>query len=280
MDMKTDLTLTSTFSGLFPQGNKNIGSYSFTPFVAGYIPAIIPIPVVITPVIDVYVGSTVIGFQSQASVNQTATLTAGIEFNSGVWTPINSLLNNFAFTAPTNVTIQPGTTDGKDAYGRWSSFTGSSIPNENYNTTSLRVENSSQYAAETFIQFPFSSIPLNSTIDSAKLDVHGYCVSGLVSASNINVGVKKVTGSWSESTLTWNTKPSYDSATTSSASIPNSGAANWHEFDVKPLVQNWVNGGINRGLVLSTSTGESQCFFKSSEYSTPSQSPKLAISYH
>ncbi len=102
---QSNLTVTSSFSGLVPQGNKKIWTYYFRPFVAGNVP--IPIfpfvaPIIVTPIAEIYVGSTAVGFQSQASVNQNATFTAGIEFNNGIWTPTSSLSNTFTFSSPTN----------------------------------------------------------------------------------------------------------------------------------------------------------------------------------
>lgn len=178
---------------------------------------------------------------------------------------------------PTTITIQPGT-DGKDAFVQNSTFPGSQIPSTNYNTNLLEA-NSGSYVKEALIQFPLSLIQSGSTILSADLYLHGHCTSNFV-IPTVTVNIKKILGSWNESSVTWNSKPAYDSVIVSTIEFPETGIDSWQKFDVKNLMQSWMNGTPNYGLALLLGDNESGCTFKSSEYSTSSLRPKLIVSYY
>ena len=173
--------------------------------------------------------------------------------------------------------IQPGLTDGKDAYVRWSNLS-TAYENTNYGgQTLLDVIAGSGLQRESLIQFPLSSIPNGSDIVSANLNLHGYCVRSI--ASPITVNIRKILNSWNELTVTWATKPSYDSINASTLDVPDSGTNNWHEWNLTSLVQNWIDGTPNNGVILILGDPSSDCHFKSSEYSDAILRPKLVISY-
>lgn len=97
-----NLTITAgAFNGLLDKKKKiatyDLGSSTF------WIPAApLPIPVVITYTLDVYVG--INGSVSEgitANVSQTASVTGGAQYLDGTWSPISSSSVNFGFQPPT-----------------------------------------------------------------------------------------------------------------------------------------------------------------------------------
>ena len=144
----------------------------------------------------------------------------------------------------------------------------SSYPNNNYGSANeLSVGSDS----ETYIKFDLSSIPSGSVIISATLKLYQYN-----SVSGVEICVHRVTGSWSESSITWNNKPSYDSQ--SEACSDSAGQYQWTEWDITDLVQGWVDGSYdNHGLVL-VSSGDMVQFY-SREWSEADKRPKLTVEY-
>ena len=84
-----------------------------------------------------------------------------------------------------------------------------------------------------------------SGVASAKLRL--YCSNPSASGGS----VRSLTGSWSESTVTWNTSPTFGSTSISShASVAN---GQWYEFDVTPLVTG--NGTVDIGMLSASNDG-------------------------
>jgi hypothetical protein len=79
----------------------NIGYYNFSPFVIGTIPTVPPIPIIVTPSINVDLelkGSS--SSKITATLEQTANLTLGLAYYDNSWHPINSFSNYFNFKKP------------------------------------------------------------------------------------------------------------------------------------------------------------------------------------
>lgn len=123
----------------------------------------------------------------------------------------------------------------------------------------------------SLIKFDMGLIPNNAIINSAKLT--------LCSTANTGAGLAElheITSDWDETTVTWNTKPSYDSNIfttinrTSATSTP-------YETNVTPLVQKQVNGN-SFGILIKASTVPTSINFYSSEGSG-AQRPTLTIDY-
>jgi len=94
------------------------------------------------------------------------------------------------------------------------------------------------------IHFDLSSIPEGSTIESATLYGYMYQKSG-----NKEVSVYRVTGEWTESGVTWNTRPSNDTQPTS-VILPSS-AMSWVSWNVTQDVQAYGEGTPNYGWLLT-----------------------------
>jgi len=113
-------------------------------------------------------------------------------------------------------------------------------PNSNYNGFgALQINNRTGYRERIFVKFDLSQIPSNATIQEAKLYLYWYqTVNG--SPAGKQVDVHHITANWSETTLTWNNSPSYESTPIASANFPSS--FGWIVFDVTSDLQAIING--------------------------------------
>ena len=100
----------------------------------------------------------------------------------------------------------------------------------------------------SLVVFDLSTIPSGSTINSATFEA--YLVDSYDYPNRYrDVTVYRITGSWSEGSVTWNNKPDYGGSY-DSTSIKH-GADVWCSWDVIDLVQEWVNGTYsNHGIML------------------------------
>ena len=86
-------------------------------------------------------------------------------------------------------------------------------------------------------------------INSATLAME-YSPDGIANLSNAEISVHKVTSSWDTSSITWNRQPSYDSTTLDYA---NANQTMWEKnwWNITSLVEDWLQGGENNGIMLS-----------------------------
>lgn len=89
----------------------------------------------------------------------------------------------------------------------------------------------------TLLKFTHS---LNSTdiISNATLRVYMIPLSG---SNPLNLTIQRLTQSWNDSNVTWNTKPSNDSVNWSYKYFPDD-TVGYYDFDITNLLQSWVNG--------------------------------------
>ena len=92
---------------------------------------------------------------------------------------------------------------------------------------------------DILIRFDLSSLQQNETIRSAALNLY-YCRYQHAPAYRL-LNCSRVTSIWNESSVTWNTQPSYASLPTCNATVPvNPG--HWVKWDVTHDVQGFLNG--------------------------------------
>jgi hypothetical protein len=124
----------------------------------------------------------------------------------------------------------------------------------------------------TYIKFNLSSIPLGSTVLSARLNLVYYNArSGCV------IEVYTVSGVWYENNITWSNAPQPSSLSDSNSTTGSSGLISWN---VKSDVQNFVNGAQNYGWVIKhrdETTKNTLVYFYSRESST--NKPNLVVEY-
>jgi len=158
------------------------------------------------------------------------------------------------------------------------------------------ADNAGEGTNRTYIKFTrLSEIPSEAEIVAAKLSLYGvesgvaapignsyYPGSPYETYTDNACWLKRVTGDWSEATITWNNKP----ATTEvdKASIPAS-TTQWNfdvpNIDVTKMVKQMVTSGENNGFCLELKNEQiyRAIVFGSSEHSDPSKRPKLIVNY-
>jgi C1A family cysteine protease len=135
--------------------------------------------------------------------------------------------------------------------------------------------------ARSLVQFDVSSIPEGTSISQATLYLY------LVNSCDIGerthtATVYRTKAGWSESSVTWNTKPDYAEAY-GSTSIP-SRTWGWYSFDMTNLVRGWVNGSFpNYGLMIrgpeSSGNDSAQLGFYTLDRTGRTYDPYLSIVY-
>jgi hypothetical protein len=185
------------------------------------------------------------------------------------------------YTASVIVVLQPDGTDGKDTY----IYEGAPTNNEGSNVGIYASGALPNSMCRLFIEFDLSTIPSTSIVTDAKLGLRYYDDYGTATAGPI--GAYRITQSWDEGTLTWDTQPNSVSAYAATTDIPEYGMGppSWRYWDIDALAHGWVSGSIpNYGVLLrdtDESTEEGWKGFRSSDYViTPADRPKLTITYY
>jgi len=138
------------------------------------------------------------------------------------------------------------------------------------------------------VRFNLPSLPEGSVIESAKLRLYVKSVAVQNLASR-PLQLHRITSSWTEGGVTWNSKPSFDGASLDSIQFSALSAGTWVTFDVPVnVVEGWyANPSSNYGLLLkrnpdgapgSSALKKNNAEFTSSE-GTAAQRPKLEVTY-
>ena len=140
------------------------------------------------------------------------------------------------------------------------------------------------------VRFDLASITTGSTVLSATLQVYA----GAWSGANESIGVYAVLRGATASQATWNlartgsawgltgcNDTNTDRRGTAVSTLTTSGINKWYTFDVRALVQEWVNGSlVNEGVLLRQAASSDSSFqFDSAQFSTASLRPKLVVKY-
>lgn len=139
----------------------------------------------------------------------------------------------------------------------------------------------------TFIDFTdLQSIPQGTTVNYAYLSLYGVPTSGandLGSYGSNACYVQRVTSTWNESTVTWNSQPT--TTTTNQVTLPGSNGVQWNyhviDLNITSLLQDIINlpPAQRYGLCirLQTEVYYRSMLFTSSENADASRRPKLRI---
>ncbi|WP_225839514.1 DNRLRE domain-containing protein [Streptomyces sp. NK08204] len=139
--------------------------------------------------------------------------------------------------------------------------------------------------ARSYLKFDVSPFT-GKHIQSASLSLYNY-YSATCGTSGAATDAKRITSSWSSSTITWGVQPT--TTTTSKASntghwgYDSSCPANWSSWNLQAMVQDWANGSTNYGLqVAAASESDSTTWrrFRSADYTTAGYAPKLVVTYN
>jgi hypothetical protein len=108
------------------------------------------------------------------------------------------------------------------------------------------------------LEFDLSSIPPKSQIASAVLKLTFYG-RGQTEMRPV-IRIHPITAAWDANLVTWNDKPAWDE--NSEIEVPSRPNDTWDpwEIDVTPLVQKWVDGGMeNHGLAIVADSTNGDC---------------------
>lgn len=151
------------------------------------------------------------------------------------------------------------------------------VPNTNFGD-SANIDTG--YVAGNFlrglIRFDLSSIPPSATIVSATMSLWERLNTG----PTPTYAARRITESWDEMAVTWNTRPARTDTGKVTWVTVNNG---WNNITLTAMVQAWVNGtNPNYGVYVDhdVESGTDRKIFHSSEYATDtSRRPKLVIEY-
>ncbi|AJY73854.1 DNRLRE domain-containing protein [Paenibacillus beijingensis] len=140
---------------------------------------------------------------------------------------------------------------------------------------------SSYNSYEGFFQFDLTSIPINSVINNASMEL--YIFSGYTDNSHTG-NVYRVTSAWDETTTQ---VPSYDSTnsvptvTGYLGTVLNSvNKPGWWVTNITSIVQQWANGTPNYGVMVRTGALQSAKIIRTHEYTDSAYRPKLTVTYN
>jgi len=154
------------------------------------------------------------------------------------------------------------------------SYVSSTIPDQIAGgLTAFNIRNGgsgNEWAAQPVIKFDISSIPSETDIISASLNIfyHHYSDND---PSGRELTLYRLTGDWNEETITWNNMPAHHSGITSLTYAPSS-PNNWMQWDVTGDVQDFIPGQTtNYGWIIKDEqywggTGVPNMYCNSKEY--------------
>jgi hypothetical protein len=201
-----------------------------------------------------------------------------------------------------NLTLQPGT-DGQDALVLAKQGDNVSpaqnfgqLGEVNYSQWTYNSQGFGEGTMRTYIKFTgLSALPAGSQIVSAQLSLYGVATSAFTPPGNShypgssygsnadNAGyVKRVAGTWDESTITWNNKPgTTDNNQAAIAGTTTQWNNNVTDIDVTDMVKAMIAANSNNGfcLTLQNESIYRNVIFSSSEAADAARRPKLVITY-
>ena len=106
-------------------------------------------------------------------------------------------------------------------------------------------------------------------------------------ANNVTIGAHRITQSWSEDTVTWNSSNAAFVSTAESTAVKQANVGNvWHEFSLYEMARGWVSGSLTNHGVMLKATDETLnrggAIYQASEYAYNGEKanrPKLVLSF-
>jgi RHS repeat-associated protein len=118
----------------------------------------------------------------------------------------------------------------------------------------LSVGTTATGIARSLIKFDLSTIPANTALATAQLQLH-YDETHTRNDTAVTVEAHRMTLAWSESTATWTSSSSGVGELGGTAVKPANLGSAWHTFNVKTIVQAWVNHTqTNNGFILKAAS--------------------------
>ncbi|MFI6402303.1 DNRLRE domain-containing protein [Streptomyces sp. NPDC050548] len=139
--------------------------------------------------------------------------------------------------------------------------------------------------ARSFLKFDVSKF-VGKHITDTNFALYNY-YSSTCSTTGSGTTVRRITSTWSSSTLTWATRPSSSGTGAVVNLVPHGYNSNcpaaWSNWDIDTIVQAWADGSPNYGLmVYGTSETDSLTWrrWRSANYTTSGYAPKLTVTYN
>lgn len=169
-------------------------------------------------------------------------------------------------------TLQPGPRDGRDT------FISSKYHDKNYRARDLNYVGKTEAYGDTKSFFHFNVAPVEEDITVTSADFSIFAKQGVL--SSINLYPVQFDWKWDVGYLTWDRWQSSGKIGTLIDSVTKT-ANEWWNFDVKTLVQQWVdNPTANLGLTLYPAGGSGYKEFYSCDYTgDAAKRPKLVYEY-
>lgn len=200
-----------------------------------------------------------------------------------VLTPDQKFLSDPALTYP--VTVDPTSTLAvtTDTWVQNRDYPDSQVSSEELKSGTYDAGTD---VARSYLKFDVSPFT-GKHIQSATMSLYNYYSATCSPPPNAaTTDAERITSSWDSSSITWGTRPT----TTTTNKATNSGhwgynsscPANWSNWNLQAMVQDWANGSANNGLQLGSSNendSSSWRRFRSANYSTAGYAPKLVVTY-
>ncbi|HEY8979692.1 MAG TPA: DNRLRE domain-containing protein [Streptomyces sp.] len=198
--------------------------------------------------------------------------------------PSREFLDDPAVTYP--VTIDPTTTLAAST----DTWVATNYPDSQRGSAELKAGTYDAGAtkAHSYVKFDVAKYT-GKHILSAELRLHSYW-SSTCATDGSGVEVRRITGSWDPSTVTWGAQPATTTAgaAVSKAAYGHGSAcpANFMRWNVKDIAQSWANGETNNGLqirAVDEQDSKSWRRFRSANYVEGSQGPTepaLSVTYN
>jgi len=189
----------------------------------------------------------------------------------------------FSVSAQTTITLQPDATAGQDAR-IWSLDPTTAAGSTDDFIAAYWTWSATPGILRSLIRFDLSSIPTTATITSAKLSLYYNPTSASAGQAGSNASfLQRVTSTWDENTVTWNTQPTVTTSGEAALAQSTTSNQNYPDINVKSMVKYMVgHPSKNYGFMLrlqDETTLYSSMKFASSDYTDASLHPKLVITY-
>lgn len=184
--------------------------------------------------------------------------------------------------AQTTILLQPDSVSGKDTKLH------ELHPNTNFGSSNEFMSFTWTFSGSTatsfsLMEFDFSAIPVGAIITNAKLSLYHNSLTASQGHSGDNACyLKKITSTWDENLVTWNTMPTTTIVDQILLPTSNTGFQNYTNIDITNFAIDWQNNpGSNFGMMLELidETPFKSMKFCSSDFPNPILRPKLEITY-
>ncbi|MFE2425797.1 DNRLRE domain-containing protein [Streptomyces sp. NPDC059373] len=191
---------------------------------------------------------------------------------------------NFLATAQYPVTVDPTTTLAvtTDTWLQTPDYTDSQVSSEELKSGTY---DSGTDLARAYMMFDVSKFA-GKHITASTLSLYNY-YSATCSTTGAPTEARRLTTSWSSTSVTWATRPS----STGTGAATNTGhygyssscPANWSSWNLQAITQAWADGTANYGVMLygqDETDSSTWRRFRSANYSTSGYAPKLVVTYN